>query len=60
MKRYSIFLLVTLAISASAMGSTEQQRISDATHPAALFFGGCGLILLTVAHLGWKTRRIGK
>jgi hypothetical protein len=57
MKRYSILALLTLGISSSAMAA---QAIPSTPNPAFFFVGGCGLILLTMGRLAWKTRRIGK
>jgi hypothetical protein len=47
--RYFSFLLLTLPVSASAIGS--------APAPASFFLGGCGLILLMLVRLAWKTRK---
>jgi hypothetical protein len=52
----NLFLL-TLGLSTCAMASPGAV---PAAAPASFFVGGCGLIFLTMAHLAWKTRRIGK
>jgi hypothetical protein len=57
MKRYSLLALLTLGISSSAMAA---QAIQSTPNAASFFVGGCGLILLTMGRLAWKTRRIGK
>jgi hypothetical protein len=53
MKRYFTLLLLTLPVSASA-----GQNVGQSPAPAGFFVGGCGLILLTVVWLSWKTKKM--
>jgi hypothetical protein len=57
MKRYLSLVLLTVGISATAVASTA---IAPTPQPASFFAIGCGLILLIMARLAWKTRGIGK
>ena len=52
MKRYFTLLLLTLPLSASAGENAGQSPA-----PAGFFVGGCGLILLTLAWMSWKTKK---
>ncbi|HEV1286015.1 MAG TPA: hypothetical protein VNU44_11905 [Bryobacteraceae bacterium] len=51
MTRYFSLLLLTLPLSASAIGS------APGPEPASFFVGGCGLIFLMVVQLTWKTKK---
>jgi hypothetical protein len=57
MKRYSTLFVLTLGTSVFATASSGP---APSAQPASMFVLGCGLVLLTVAHLAWKSRRIGK
>jgi hypothetical protein len=52
MTRYFSLLILTLPLSASAI------RSAPAVEPASFFLGGCGLILLILVRLSWKTRKM--
>ena len=57
MKRYLSLVILTAGISVSAAASTA---IAPTPQPASFFAVGCGLILVIMARLAWKTRGIGK
>ena len=52
MKRYCTLLLLTLPVSAFS-----GESIGPSPAPAGFFVGGCGLILLMLLWLSWKTRK---
>jgi hypothetical protein len=54
MKRTFTLLFLTLPVSTYAMGSASAGPTPEA---ASFFLGGCGLILMMLIRLAWKTRR---
>lgn len=57
MRRFSNLSVLAVIVSACAMGSTGAHGSANSPNPELVFVAACGLILATMAHLAWKTKR---